>query len=131
MAEDISEEQAQEIVRNFSQASHSAHSFLQNVASTDDTTKLGNLGSEELGKPNLPLRVYKELEVFSNEIANMPKFGDYFNKMAEAATSTSLSKEGFLDKLAVTKKQMKELADVSPKKKTNKGWFKSKNKKQE
>lgn len=124
MAEDISDEEARQIVRNFNKGSHSAHSFLQNVASTDNTTKLGNLSQEELGEPNLPLRVYKELEIFCKDIGKDGKLANYFSNMAEVATSTSLSKKGFLDNLAVTKKQTKQLADVSPPKKENKGWFK-------
>ena len=56
-------------------------------------------------------------------------WADYFKKMAEVTTETSLSKEGFLLKMSVTTK--KELADVTPKQKKNKGWFKKSGDKEE
>lgn len=104
---------------------HNTHSFLTKVVEEDDTTKVGNLEIEEIGEPKLPQRTLKELALFSKEIANMPEFAEYFNKEAEILTSTSLSKEGFLTKLAtITTRQVADITQ-QPKKK-NKGWFKKK-----
>jgi hypothetical protein len=101
------------------------HTFLHNVAVARDTSKTGFLEKEELGMPLLPVRTYKELALFCNDVANMKYFSDYFNKKAEIATSTSLSKEAKLLSLAVM--QRKEVADVTPApKKENRGWFKKK-----
>jgi len=98
------------------------HTFLHNVAVAEDTTKTGNVNEEELGKPNLPIRTYKELALFCSEIANMDYFADYFRKKSEIITSTSLSKEAKLINLAVMQKR--QIEDVTkPKGKPNSGWF--------
>jgi len=125
MTEDMTEQQAEEMLRGFSESKQSMHSFLKSVVVHDDTTKTGNLSIEELGYSKNPVRTYKELGLFSEEIIDDQPWSDYFNKMSEVQTSTSLSKEGFLMKLVNTMR--KELADMSPKdKKANKGWFKGK-----
>jgi len=125
MSEEITEEQAQEIIRNIGQDRHSVHSFLDNVAGAKDSTKTGNVGIDELGMPQLPVRTYSELAIFCNDIADEPTWATYFNKMKQSNLATSLSKDGFLIKAAITTK--KELADVTPgQKKENKGWFKKK-----
>ena len=124
MTEEMSEEQAQEILRQFSEGKANIHTFFTNVVKTIDTTKTGNLNEDELGMSKLPVRTYKELALFSNDIADDNGWADYFNKMSEIQTSTSLSKDALLLRLAVTTK--KELADVTPKRKANKSWFRKK-----
>ncbi len=120
----LSEKQAEEIVRQFSQGQHNQHSFLTAVVKADDTTKTGNVSEDELGTSNLPIRTYKELALFCGSIADDDGWEKYFNAMSEIQTSTSLSKEGFLMKIANTIK--KELADVTKRPKRNSGWFKGK-----
>lgn len=123
---EMTEKQAEEIVRQFTEGKSNNFTFFTNVVESDDTTKTGNLSQEELGFPKLPVRTYKELELFCKEIANDQGWADYFKKMSEIQTSTSLSKEALLLRLVNTIK--KELADVTPKRKSNRGWFKRKNK---
>ena len=104
------------------------HTFLHNVAVASDTTKTGNLEKEELGMPLLPVRTYKELALFCNEVADMRYFSDYFLKKSEIATSTSLSKEAKLLSLAILQKR--EVADTTAQPpKPNKGWFRPKSNK--
>ena len=105
---------------------HNVHAFLTKVVTSDDTTKLGYLKEEEIGLPKLPLRTYKEIALFCKEVANMEYFSDYFEKKAEILTSTSLSRDAKLLNLAVIQK--KEIADVTKRRKPNKGWFAPKNK---
>lgn len=105
---------------------HNAFTFLTNIALADNTTKVGNLKDEELGIPRLPVRSDLSLALWSKEVMNNPFFGKYFAEEAEITTSTSLSRDGFLPKLAVLQK--KELADVTKHKKENKGWFRPKQK---
>jgi hypothetical protein len=100
---------------------HTLHTFLFRVATAEDTTKTGYLKEEELGVPRLPVRSYKSLALLSDKIINNEFFRDYFLKEAEDTLATSLSRDGFLDKLAVTTK--KELADITKPKSINKGWF--------
>lgn len=121
MSEEITEQQATEIMRQFNQGKQNVHSFFTDIIKTTDTTRVGNLDEDELGKPKLPVRTYKELELFCKDVANDNDWAEYFKKMAEVQTSTSLSKDAILIKLSVTNK--KELADMTPKRKKNKGWF--------
>ncbi len=104
------------------------HSFLFNVVRAEDTIKLGNLTSEEVGMPKLPVRTYQELALFCKDVGNMKYFHDYFKAKSEIMTSSSLSKDAKLINLAVVTK--KEIADVSKPKVENTGWFKKKSKPQ-
>lgn len=124
MSEELSEQQAEELVRGFAESKMTVPNFFNNVVKTLDSTKVGNVTQEELGMPKLPVRTYKELEVFCKDIACDDGWSEYFRKMAEIQLATGLSKDATLLKLVVTTK--KELADVTPQKKANKGWFKSK-----
>lgn len=102
------------------------HNFLNKVIQTKDTTKLGYLNDEELGKPKHPIRTYKELELFCNDIADMEYFANYFKAMSEITTATSLSKEAKLLNLAVI--QRREFGDITKKKQKPRGFFAKKEK---
>ena len=124
MSNDLTSEE-KEILRQLNEGKQNVHSFFTNIIKSNDTTKTGYLNQDELGTPKLPVRTFKELSLFAKDIYGDEGWHDYFNKMAEIQTATSLSKDGILLKLSVTQK--KELADVSPKtQKQNKGWFKKK-----
>ncbi len=127
----MSREEAQDIVdRTYGTApipeeKHSVHSFLHKVATSEDTTKTGYLKEEEIGLPTLSLRACKELALFCEEIADMDYFAKFFKDTGEILTSTSLSKEGFLTKLAVIIRRETSNILKAPVK-TNKGWFRKK-----
>lgn len=124
--EELSEKQAEDLLRALKEDKVNVASFFKDVVESDDTTKTGNLLLEELGMPKIPVRTMKELELFSGDIFGQSIWKEYFRKLAEIALSTSLSKDAILLKLLVTQK--KELADVTPKeKKKNRGWYKKKN----
>lgn len=103
---------------------HTLHTFLFRIATSDDTTKTGYLKDEELGSPEFPVRSYKSFALWSDKVIRNNYLKEYFEKESEDTTSTSLSSDGFLDKLAVLTK--KELADTTKKHSVNKGWFKRK-----
>lgn len=125
MSDELTEQQAEQLVRGLVEQKQNIQGFFTNVIKADDTTKTGNLTIEELGEPRLPLRSIKELELFSRDIYSDKDWADYFGKLSEIQTSTSLSKDAILLKLSVT--TTKEMADTTPKeKKVNKGWFKRK-----
>lgn len=107
---------------------HNVHMFLHSVATSDDTTKVGNLKEEEIGAPRLTLRTYKELSLIANEIMDNSVISDYYKKQGEILTSTSLSKDAKLISLAVLQKR--QIEDVTKHKKENSGWFKKKDKEQ-
>lgn len=124
MADSLTEEQAEELVRGFAESKMTIPNFFNNVVKTTDSTKVGNLTDDELGKSKLPVRTYKELALFSTDVANETNWGNYFTKMAEIQNATSLSRGALLLRLAVTIK--KELADTTKERKANRGWFKKK-----
>lgn len=103
---------------------HNVHTFLKEVLDTKDTTKVGYLSKDELGMPSNPVRVYKEVALYSDKVLDNPFMRDIFMLEAENTAATSLSREGFLDKLAViTKKIFEENSKI---KSDNKGWFSKK-----
>ena len=125
MDEGITEEQAEQLLRGLQDEKLTIPAFFSKVIENDDTTRTGNLDETELGLSNYPVRTYKELEVFCRDVCSNDSWGDYFKKMAEIQTSTSLSKNAILLKLLVTKKN--EVADTTPqRRKENKSWFKKK-----
>ena len=103
---------------------HTLHTFLYRVATSEDTTKTGYLERDELGNAEYPVRSLKSFSLWSDKVIVNDYLKDYFNKESEIVTSSSLSRDGFLDKLAVTTKQ--ELADITKPKSVNKGWFRKK-----
>jgi hypothetical protein len=121
--EGISEEQAQQLVRQMEAESKTIPAFFKDVVMSVDTTKTGNLSQEELGVSQLPFRTYKELELFCRDVWGDEKFANFFKKMGEIQVASSLSKEALLMKLVVTKKS--EVSDMTPRKK-NKSWYKKK-----
>jgi len=101
---------------------HNAHTFLNSVATSEDTTRVGFLKEEEVGIPKLSIRTLKELELYCREIADDNGWADFFQKRSEILTSTSLSKEAKLLDLAVM--QRREFTNATkPPRKVNKGWF--------
>ena len=125
MSEELTEEQAEAMLRDYAKKQESVQGFFSDIIVADDTTKTGYLSEEELGEVSLPLRSSKELELFCNDVWSETEWGKYFKKLGEITTSTSLSKDGILIKTVGTKRS--EVADVTPKvKKENKGWFKKK-----
>ena len=125
MEEEFTEEQAKNLLREFAEQKSNIHTFFTKVIQNEDTTRIGNLTEEELGMPKVPERTLKDLELFCKEVYGNNAWADYFNKAAGILTSTSLSKDAILLKLAVTNK--KEVADMTPPRKKNVGWFKKNN----
>ena len=125
MEKNMTESEAENILRELGSGKESIHGVFNNIIKSKDTTKTGNLSIDELGNPKLPVRTYKELALFCEDIYTDKDWSRYFSAMSEIVTSTSLSKEALLLRLLVTQK--KELADTSEKtKKENKSWFKKK-----
>ena len=98
------------------------HSFLRDVVLANDTTRLGNLTEEELGKLSLTLRACKELSLISSKIMNNQFFSDYFISKGEIQTAPSLSKNAKLIDLAVVQRR-EVTAKTRHSRKVNKGWF--------
>jgi hypothetical protein len=120
------EDEVAQIAKNYAEKQASAQNFFLQVMRTDDTTKVGFLSDPELGMPKLPVRTYKELALFVDTAGagDVKLWKDYFNDMSEIQTSTSLSKNAKL--LSFVGTTRKEVADMTPTKKENKGWFRKK-----
>ena len=103
---------------------HSVFTFLYNIATSKDSTKVGNLRDDkdmnELGHPSYTVRGAKSMALISRKIMDNDYFAQYFEAEAEDTNSTSLSREGFLVRQAST--QTKQVADVTKRKTINKGW---------
>lgn len=107
---------------------HNVHTFLFNVVTAKDTTKIGNLQVDktinELGIPEHTVRGTKDMQLISSDIIENPYYATYFEQEGENTLGTSLSREGFLVRQATI--QTKQIADVTRRRKVNKGWFGSK-----
>ena len=90
---------------------HTVFTFLDNVAKSKDTTKTGFLKDEEIGMLENPTRTYKELGLFANDIMHNDYLSKFFNAESEIVTSTSLSRNAMLLRLAIT--TQKQIADVT------------------
>lgn len=105
--------------------------FLWNVAQAKgfNLNKLGNLRDDkelnELGIPELTVRGDLSLALVSNHIMDNSYFSEFFEKDAENTLATSLSREGFLVRHATV--QTKQVADITKRRKINKGMFGKKN----
>lgn len=104
---------------------HNVHVFLNSVVEAADTSKIANLRDDkeinELGIPSYTVRGAKDMALISEKIMDNEYFQKYFEKEAENTLATSLSREGFLIKQATT--QTKQVADITKRRKINKGWF--------
>jgi len=108
---------------------HNTHTFLNKVLETKDTTKVGFLMDDEMGKPHHPIRAYKELALISGKIIENPLMEAYFLAEGENTLATSLSRNGKLINLAVIQKRI--VADESKPRAANKAWFKKKESKED
>lgn len=103
------------------------HTFLMNVVQTEkavNISKVGNLKDDdpdELGSPRWNVRGALEMARISDKLMENDFFKEYFEAQAVETLSTSLSRNGFLIKQGTT--STKQIADVTKRKKINKGWF--------
>lgn len=108
------------------------HTFLMNVVGTeeiDSANKTGNLRDDkelnELGLPRWNVRGALEMSRIADKIMGNVFFKEYFEDQAKATLFTSLSREGFLIKMATT--STRQVADATKRRKVNKGMFGKKN----
>lgn len=84
--------------------------FLQRNLDKEDKVSVANLMPEELGKPTLPVRFWRQYaSVFDGTtLYNMPFVHLHLLKKAKINESTSLSREAKALELAVTNKRVRE-----------------------
>lgn len=107
------------------------HTFLTNVVKeqgVENLAKIGNLRDDkdmnELGSPIWNTRGCMEMARISSKIICNDFFTEFFSCAANETLASSLSREGFLIKMATT--TTKQVADATRRRKVNKGMFGSK-----
>ena len=86
---------------------HNLISFFREIIRKEFNSKTANLDNDELGSAKIPVRTNLELAAYCKSM-NMDAFSDVFMEDAQIVLATSLSKEGFLPKLAVTTQKFSE-----------------------
>ena len=104
------------------------HTFLLNVVQAEDIDKIAKVGNlrddkdiNELGNPIWSVRGAFDMAMLSDKLMDNKFFQEFFETQAKNTLITSLSREGFLAKLAVT--TTKNVADITRRRKVNKGMF--------
>ena len=104
------------------------HTFLRDVVINADPTRIGNLRDDkdinELGIPQWTVRGSLDMVRISDRIMNNSFFQEFFKSSSDDTLATSLSREGFLVRQASV--QTKQIADITKRRKINKGMFGSK-----
>lgn len=95
--------------------------YFKKVIEEKHNVKTANLLNEELGLVKLPARTNLGISQYCKSMG-MKGFSEYFKEEAQILLGTSLSREGFLDKLAVTQKRESEVKTRRPPT-TKKGFF--------
>lgn len=104
--------------------------FFREIIRKQFNAKTGNLQNDELGMAKIPVRTNMEIASYCNSMDD-PGMATVFLDDAQILLSTSLSREGFLPKLAVTTQKFSETSlKKSLGQEKKKGMF-NKNKKEE
>ena len=101
--------------------------YFKKIIEDKFNVKTANVTDEELGMATIPVRTNLQLSLYCKQMG-MKGFSDYFLDESQIILGTSLSREGFLNKLAVTQKRESEFKTGTKPHRENKGWFKKKNK---
>lgn len=97
-------------------------SFFKRVIFMPDTTRTSNLDKDEIGQVKVPVRTNLSLSLYAQQMG-LAGLGNHFFKESQIISDSSLSKEGFLDKLAVTQKREMESKTRRANLQQKKGWF--------
>lgn len=98
-------------------------SFFRRVIFMPDTSRTSNLTEDELGMVKIPVRTNLELAEYCKH-QGLNGLSQFFFNEAQIISNTSLSRDGFLDKLAVTQKREVESKRREFTAKQKKNWFK-------
>jgi len=97
-------------------------SFFKRVIFMKDTTRTSNLTNDELGFTKIPVRTNLILSLYSEQMG-LSGLSNHFMRESQIISDSSLSREGFLDKLAVTQKREMESKTRRSNLPQKKGWF--------
>jgi hypothetical protein len=102
---------------------HNIFTFFKKVILMDDTTRVANVNNEELGLVKIPVRTLLNLSLYCKEVG-LSGLGHYFLKESHILTDSSLGREGFVPRLAVTQKREMETRRKDFSEAQKKTWFK-------
>lgn len=105
-------------------------SFFKRVIATRDTTRVSNLQEEELGHATIPVRTNLQLALYCEQMG-LGGLGSHFMKESQIISNSSLSRDGFLDKLAVTQKREMDTKTRTATPAQRRNWFQRKNQPQQ
>lgn len=132
MPEDEQDEDREELFENLQygeypkeEEKHNIFTFFKKVILMKDTTRVANLKDDEIGLAKVPVRTLQGLSLYCKEVG-LSGLGRYFEKEAHILTDTSLGREGFIPKLAVTTKREMEAKSKVFSDAQKKTWFKKK-----
>jgi len=86
---------------------HNLIAFFKEIIRNSFNAKTANLNEDELGYAKIPVRTNMEIAAYCEHMGMKP-WADVFMEEAQILLATSLSREGFLDKLAVTTQKFTE-----------------------
>ncbi len=98
----------------------SVFKFFKHIIGLEDSSKIGNLDTTELGNLKLGVRPYQDIANYA-EAERLDTVAKYLRTKAETVLATSLSKKGKLVELFVTQIKREQKAGKPETKK--KGWF--------
>ncbi|HUS51577.1 MAG TPA: hypothetical protein VMZ91_15530, partial [Candidatus Paceibacterota bacterium] len=84
------------------------YTYFKKVIAMKENIKTGNINITEAGLVQLPVRSLLGLSLYCNSMG-MRGFGSYFRDEAQIILGSSLSVDGFLNRLAVTQKRESEI----------------------
>ena len=98
-------------------------SFFKRVLSSRDTRKAAFLTEDELGLAHISVRGLLNAAEICNTTTGWENLAKVFEKRAETILATSLSREGFLNRMVVTSKREMSSASRSSIPKRKRAWF--------
>ena len=94
------------------------YKFFRDVLKEEDSTRIGNVKDEELGRATKSIRALHNIADYA-EVEELDKVSEYIRNKALTITSTSMSRKGWFLSLAVTqiKKELKSMPSSGQQKK--------------
>jgi len=115
--EELTPEEEQELTELFGEKGYgyptleekqNIYAYFKKVIAMPFNIKTANINKDEMGMIQLPVRSLLGLSLYCKSMG-MSGFSHYFKNEAQIILGSSLSFEGFLDKLAVTQKKESEI----------------------
>lgn len=126
---EMAEEQAEEedLPADFPTAKKERNMFtlFENILAMKENSKVGNLGTNELGDLLISVRDCQKIDLLSDTLHHK-EFGSFFDKLGQITLATSMSKKGWLVENVVTQRRIQQKRTIDtieqPSSMNKKGW---------